>query len=380
MQWAAGFRTFRVISFGFLLFGCAERHVGAGVESRAGTGVATAIAAGSAAISAAAGGGAERPAPSTTPAKPGAHASATLDGLDPEGPAGELPLRGQAEFRVGDAGVDMTLIIRSCTNGHEYTAYILDGGDCSSDTLTGEHWDSPRGEGIGSFDCGTTGQGRVLHTRASKDPKPWSVEGPASSNLIGHALAVYDGDHASACGVIMRAEAAPAPDGGVIEAVPVELRAVVAGLCLGRSIVRDNAQECPNPKELEACGRAHCDLDPCVQACSDSGYIACLQGHGKDPCEAVNVCDIDAKCADCQSRISTCTLNFCSEQLACAAPVTPDGPCSQLLACCAMQGDMATMCLDIVQSIAKFSGDPSCFGIQHDWDFFSHLPVPCKFE
>jgi hypothetical protein len=385
MVWTAGLRPFRAILFAFLLCGCAERHAGEGASGQAGTAVAPPVESGSAGkTSAAAGGGAGSRASSTTPAKPGARARATLEGLDPEGPDGEFPLRGEAAFRVSDAGVDMTLSIRSCKMGRRYTVYILEGGDCSSATLTGEHWDGARGEGFASLECGTSGFARAIHTRSNKDAKPWSIEGPAASDLIGHAIAVYDEDHASACGVIMRDEtapaSAPAPDAAVVDAVPIELRAQIAGLCGARNIVRDNMQECPNPKELETCSRAHCDIDRCVRTCSDSGYIACLQREGDDPCEAANICEIDQKCADCSADVSSCTFSFCLDEIACAAPVSPDGPCSQLLACCSMQGDMAPMCLDIVQALAKLSGDPSCYGAQHDWDFFSHLPVPCKFQ
>jgi hypothetical protein len=364
----------------FLAWGCAERHGQDGAEPQATAAIPAAGSGNPRITSAARGGAAGRPAASTTPAKAGARASVTLDGLDPEGPNGEQSLHGEASFRVSDAGVDLTMSVLGCTTGRKYEVYILAGGDCSSQTLEGERWDSPRGEGIADLDCGTTRYARGLHMRSSKDAKPWTVEGPAASNLIGHAMVVYDGDHPSACGVIMLDAAAPSPDtGDQLDAVPLELRAQIAGLCLARSIVRDNAQECPNAKELEACSRAHCDLDPCVQVCSGSGYIACLQRE-PDGCAAEPICEIDAKCAECQSMVSSCTFNFCANQIACAAPVTPGGPCSQLQACCAMQGDMAPMCLELVQTIAKFSGDPSCYGIQHDWDFFSHLPVPCKFE
>ncbi|HKP56174.1 MAG TPA: hypothetical protein VJV78_05630 [Polyangiales bacterium] len=364
MVWTARLRLTSAISLAFLLCACAERHASVGVDGQAGQ---------------AASGAAGR-ASSTTPAKLGARASATLDGLDPVAPDGELPLHGTAEFRVSDTGVDMTLRILGCKDGSKYRAYILEGGDCSSATLRGEHWDSPRGEGIGEMSCGTSGTVRAVLSRSNKDAKPWTIEGPAASNLLGHAIAVYDGDHASSCGVIGRDPDAPAEAGGKKpDAVPVEISAQIAGLCTARTIVRDNAQDCPNAKELDACSRAHCDLDPCVRACSDSGYIACLEKHA-DPCDGDISCDIDEKCADCRTQLLSCTLNFCGDQIACAAPVSPDGPCSQLLACCAMQGDMTAMCLDIVHTIAKWSGDPSCYGIQHDREFFAHLPVACKFE
>jgi hypothetical protein len=71
---------------------------------------------------------------------------------------------------------------------------------------------------------------------------------------------------------------------------------------------------------------------------------------------------------------------FCADTIACAAPITAGGPCSQLEACCAMQGDAAAMCLDTVHTIEKLSGDPSCYGAMMDWDINAHLAVPCKFR
>jgi len=60
--------------------------------------------------------------------------------------------------------------------------------------------------------------------------------------------------------------------------------------------------------------------------------------------------------------------------------VAPDGPCRQLEACCALQGDGAASCLDTVRLVEKLSGDSSCAGVMRDWDTFAHLRVPCRFE
>jgi hypothetical protein len=141
--------------------------------------------------------------------------------------------------------------------------------------------------------------------------------------------------------------------------------------------VRNNDQPCPDPKALSACAQEHCQLDACVAMCGD--YLACTTKEA-DPCSVAFTCEIDEACSTCQGNVQQCVLNFCAEQIACAAPVAPDGPCSQLIACCGMQGDKAESCLETVRLVEKFSGDPSCFGLMRDWDFFSHLPVPCMFE
>lgn len=315
----------------------------------------------------------------------GAKASVTVDAI------ADGAIHGDGTFTETAAGVDLEFQVRGCANANNAKSLplmIVEGGDCSAASLLGPHWDGARGEDIPAASCiGASGGGRTFYTRLQSDPKPWTVGTPEASNVIGHALVVYDPEtlQPKACGVIGRApdkeRAAPmsASTGGPSE----DARAVISSLCLGRMIVRDNAQDCPNPKELNACASMHCEVDACLETCSD--YTACLDQQvstGTDICQAALVqCQVAQDCSTCIGNINRCVVGFCLDQLACAAPIMPGGPCSQLEACCNMQSDAeAQPCLDEVRALEKLSGDPSCYGAMRDWDTTAHLKVPCMFQ
>jgi hypothetical protein len=304
--------------------------------------------------------------------------------LEPTGAAAQnngKPVSGLGMFTETAAGVDLVINTMGCVLGKPYPVYIQEGTDCSAATLLGSHWDSPRGENIATLQCtGTTGLGRTFYTRLSSDKKPWTVGNPGSSDVLGHVLVVYDPTtlQPAACGQIVRSDPVELDAGSARDnTTPVALRAQIAGLCLAKMIVRDNTQECPNPAELAKCASEHCALDACVAKCT--AYLACV-GADADPCSAGFSCAIDDECSNCQLDVSMCAFGHCSDLVACAAPITPGGPCSQLEACCAMQGDGAASCLDTVHALEKFSGDPTCAGAMQDWDTTAHLAVPCKFK
>jgi hypothetical protein len=79
------------------------------------------------------------------------------------------------------------------------------------------------------------------------------------------------------------------------------------------------------------------------------------------------------------TRVFMCSLNYCEDIVACTQP-TPGGPCSKLEDCCRTQGDYADRCLALVHQLGGLSGDPSCLGVMQDWDWNTHLPVPCTYE
>jgi hypothetical protein len=321
-------------------------------------------------------------APDAGSAHLGGSAIAQLEPTDAAALSDNPPIMGTASFTNTSEGVDLLINVRGCLGTQSYPVYIQQGTDCSDATLLGAHWDSPRGEGIGTVDCtGTAGLGRNYDSRLATDKKPWTIGNPGSSDVLGHALVIYDPSTLQpvACGQIVRADdkafSPPTADAGA----PMRTRAQIAGLCLGKAFVRDNGQECPNPDELVKCASTHCELDACVATCSD--FIGCVNSDSSgDPCSAQFTCPIDAACATCQSQITNCTLGFCPDVVACAPPITPDGPCSQLEACCAMQGDSAANCLDLVHALEKYSGDPSCVGVMLDWAAVAHLQVPCQFN
>jgi hypothetical protein len=305
-------------------------------------------------------------------------------GAQPSDAGTMRPLSGTATFNQRADGVNV-MITLGCGLQKSYDVFILDGGDCEPATLMGPHWDVPRGEGLPQVSCmGAGGGGRAFSIRASSDPKPWTIDGPPASDLVGHAIAVYaagDSTHALACGVIGAGEppAMASVDGGAGTAPPpsVEVRAALSGLCLAKMVVRSNTQDCPDPVQYEACVSANCDLAPCLLACSR--YTACLEA-APSPCGTTCGAELDLPCGACMNEITSCALGFCTDRFACAAPIAPDGPCARLEACCGMQGDSAASCLDTVHLLEKLSGDPSCKGAMLDWDTTAHLPVPCNFQ
>jgi hypothetical protein len=76
---------------------------------------------------------------------------------------------------------------------------------------------------------------------------------------------------------------------------------------------------------------------------------------------------------------SRCASGFCEEVIRCAPPPTPGGPCTELRACCMRQGPLIESCLEYTRVIERWSGDTSCFGTLHDWDFNTNFAYrsPC---
>jgi hypothetical protein len=315
------------------------------------------------------------------PARVGAKARARLEPLAPPRGDNAYPFNGEVTFSETADGVDAMFQIQDCVRRESYPVAILEGGDCSPESLAGAVWDSPRGEGIPNVVCtGQWGGGRIFYTRAKGERSSWTIGTPRATDLLGHALVIYDARTGEplACGTIERSDDVPAVPAAGSGGPPVEIKGLFAGLCLARMIVRDNAQECPKPAELVKCAAEHCELEPCLAQCRE--LSACLEQQD-DMCRAFNdSCIPNEACGKCQSDVMQCALGFCLDEIACAPPITPDGPCAKLEACCAMQGDQAQSCLDLVYTIEKLSGDPSCFGVMHDWDHNMHLPVPCKFQ
>jgi hypothetical protein len=308
----------------------------------------------------------------------GAQAFVTLLPVD-EQASPEQSFEGHGTFAQTSAGVDLQLDVGSCVAGSDYQLAILAGSDCSADTLRGSVWQQGGGDQIPRVGCFIVNHARLSYTRESRHAKPWTIGTPTSSNLLGHALVLRGPDGAPLlCGVITQApDAAPTPMLDPKTQPKPELTAVAAGICVSRTFVRDSARGCPDPKELSACASEHCGLDACVQKCAD--FLQCL-ATVDDPCEDEYECKSSDECTDCRADVGQCTFRFCTEQIACAPPSAPDGPCAQLQACCAMQGEGAASCLEFVRLFEKLSGDASCIGAMHDWDFNVHLRVPCKFQ
>jgi hypothetical protein len=71
----------------------------------------------------------------------------------------------------------------------------------------------------------------------------------------------------------------------------------------------------------------------------------------------------------CLGSPNRCLVGFCQDQIACAPPPTPGGPCTELRECCMRQGPLVEGCLSYVDLLERLSGDPSCIGALSDRDF-----------
>jgi Cu/Zn superoxide dismutase len=96
---------------------------------------------------------------------------------------------GSVHFAQLDERVDMTVSLSNCPQGahalHLHAnAACGDGGNAA-----GGHW-QPQGDGIGDVSCGADGNGQ--HSFTPPDGT-WSIGGPASTNLLAHALILHAG-------------------------------------------------------------------------------------------------------------------------------------------------------------------------------------------
>jgi hypothetical protein len=310
----------------------------------------------------------------------GAQAFVRFATLESAGLSEEAKVEGDASFAETSNGVDLQVMMRrGCVPSSGHSVFILQGSDCSPASVRGPRWDAPRGEGITEVTCDLSlgGSGRSFYTRPKGHAKPWTIGTPKESNLLGHAAVLTDAaGKALACGVITRTpDVLPPKLTGA--STNTELNALLAGICLAKTFVPDSTRECPNPGELTRCSREHCRLDQCAHACSE--FLTCLEPLA-DPCQEEFECEMTQACSDCRTEVSNCTLRFCTDEIACAPPAQPDGPCARLEACCAMQGDETLQCMQLVRALERLSGDASCLGAMQDWDVVSHLKVPCKFD
>jgi hypothetical protein len=318
-----------------------------------------------------------------------AHAVARLTQIRPrttvglDAPSNDLdaqtawwPIFGSVSFRTTAEGVDLAVDAHDCRTGYSYPVFIYTGADCSAIKRDSTPWD--RGTLKAKALCIGAPGATVHEARANTDPKPWSLGGPAASNLLGRAIAIHDPDTREplACGII------EAPDGGAAwvalspdkrpsNAVVQEL----GGLCIFRAATppSDAGQACPDQARLSGCVLSHC-VAQCLEVCAD--HIACLERTG-EVCTAT--CDRSPACESCLSLSSPCALAFCASELGCNPPPTPGGPCTQFRACCMRQGPVTEGCLQYAELLERLSGDPSCLGALWDWDVNTNFTYrsPC---
>jgi hypothetical protein len=318
---------------------------------------------------------------------PGARASATLEApnmptslMDAGDSGATNPPAGTATFVQTASGVDLTIRmtgLAASAIAKNYPAVIHEGTGCADPTPPGTPWGGQRGQGAFVTSTGS-GLGVTYYTRSSGDPNPWTIGDMSPSDLVGHVLVVDDPgtNQPIVCGPIVLGPSSPEMDAGLGELadVSVSTRAVLAGLCIGHVIAgRDSASNCPDPGQVAGCACAHCELGRCMRDCAE--YLQCLQ-EAPDACAAT--CTVSGACGACMSSVRQCMFGFCQDTIACSPPVTQGGPCSQLEACCALQGDRAQACLAAAHQAEQLGGDITCNGLLQDKVVLTNLLLaPC---
>jgi Cu/Zn superoxide dismutase len=119
-------------------------------------------------------------------------------------------IRGTATFTQSGSNVTLVVALTNCPQG-VHPMHIHQGSSCASVDTQGMHWDSPRGDNIGSgtgqITCLADSTAMLTYTRMGTDPKPWTVGGLAASDVVGHVLVVHginNTDQRHGCGEIMR--------------------------------------------------------------------------------------------------------------------------------------------------------------------------------
>lgn len=284
-----------------------------------------------------------------------------------------------ATFVATRSGVDLTLRMRGCAGDAAKPVAIVEARDCASIMAASDAWDGERGAGIPGVRCSgaASGEGTVRYSRRNDVASRWHVGDGSAQDVVGRAIALFDplSGAPTACGIV---EAAPervlvaAPPES--EAPSVETRAVLAGSCFAKLTSGGALGACNDSAALSACAVEHCELGACIAACE--GFSACVEGLA-DPCNELFTCEVGEACSSCQLEVQACTYGFCGEHLACPAIPRPDGPCTQLNACCTLQAERAESCLEVASFIGAFAGEASCINGLSDWDFVAHMRVPC---
>jgi hypothetical protein len=227
-----------------------------------------------------------------------------------------------------------------------------------------ETWSA--GDGIGDvLGCTTSGAFTSYYARRPDNEKPWTIGGSHSSDVVGHALIVSEAatERVVTCGVIQRAPDAPLSETTDTQGPNVQIRGVVAGVCVFDRDVPKIKPGCPDYGTATTCGSTYCELNRCIDTCAT--YVQCLaQAHGQDVCVAAYHCEPTEECVSCQSNVVRCEVDVCLDTLSCAEPASPDGPCSKLQQCCSMDD---ASCFQITKNLARFGGDNECQRLLESW-------------
>ena len=292
-----------------------------------------------------------------------------------------ISLFGQGALWEHGQSVTLRLDIQGCKPGTLYQARIQAGSDCSDKTLTGAVWSG--GDGIDTLRCPGTGAAiRKHYARQAEYDKPWTIGGSRETNVVGHALVLFEvesGQHVS-CGVIERAPDAPPSETTDSEGPSLQVRGALAGVCIFDRLVGNKVTpDCPDYATAVACATTRCELNRCLDTCATS--VKCLaQARGLDVCMAAFTCEPTDACGQCQSDVLRCEVDVCLDKLSCSGPARQDGACSQLLKCCMRDNENPASCLDFAEQLMRFSGEAECQRLIDDWNVRGDRNMPCEVE
>ena len=166
-----------------------------------------------------------------------------------------------------------------------------------------------------------------------------------------------------------RADAAVGRDAGAtrdaeVVSTPIAVTAgqAVAGVCLLKlSTPASQFAHCAGFDHYEACARRQCDLELCLDQCTQ--YLNCLHAS-PEVCD--DECVPEDACAVCMSTVAQCALSgTCIETFGCA-PRIKDGYCDQLRECCAAQDDqLRGECMVLAEATAALQGERQCLTLLH---------------
>jgi len=287
-----------------------------------------------------------------------------------------IALWGQANLWEHGENLTLRVEIHGCKPAASYVARIQAGSDCSEQTLSGETW--PGGDGIDAFACSGAGSFIAYYARREGAERPWTIGGARDSNVLDHALVLFDAEtgQPAACGTIARATDALPSETTATRGPTLEIRAAIAGVCIFDRLVSKVDPDCPNYANAVECASKYCELDRCIDVCAP--YVRCLaQARGLDTCMAAYSCEPTEKCSQCQAEVVRCEQDVCLETLSCGGPTRPDGACSQLLRCCTASNDDPAGCVELAETLAQFSGDAECQRLIDDWNVRGVRDKPC---
>jgi hypothetical protein len=324
----------------------------------------------------------DRPASVPAATKVGSRAGAQLQALSSSAAAnGDEADAGtsfaDAVFTATADGIDLQLSVHQCRYGRlGLEPHIHAVADC--DELIGTELEStlPHDGEITRVSCIGLNPSLLFYSRANSDELNWTFGGATDSNLLGLVVALHDPRQQYrpvACGKIEKLD--PLPPLTAAAAPRKSVLAVLTGDCVYRALPRASTEPCPDPGPVADCALEHCGLSTCLARCQD--MTQCLSDlDDSQLCQ--DTCLPSDDCANCTSGLGACMLGYCLDTIGCADPISDDGPCKKLEACCASQPpDYASSCLDSLQFAEKLSGDRGCDNLMQIPEFQQELVTPC---